>query len=210
MTKLQRLGWIISAAVLGVLLASGFQGSMDKVATVDLNSMVETSDMGKAGQADFDKMKDGREGLLKFLDDTRVLTIDQANTLRTLWLKPAPTAAETASLERLKADVVAQAKKNVELSTKPNLTAEERTLLQEYASRSAAIEQVAGQWLDEFRQEMRGWAEQRKADTLKKAKAAAQQVAKAQGFSLVFDSSVAVYAANDLTDEALKTMNANK
>lgn len=210
MTTFQKLGWVIAAAVLGVIAASGFQGGFDKVAIVDLNRMIETSEMGKKHSADLTAMTTAREGLLKFIDDNRVLTLDQANALRGLWLKDNPTANDTATLNRQKADIEAQAKRNVELSTKANLTPEERTLLQEYASRSASMERLAGDWYDEFRQEIQASAQQRRIDTLNKAKDAAKSVAKAQSFTLVFDSSVAVYSANDLTDEALKAMNAQK
>lgn len=210
MNKIERLGWIVAAAILGVILASGFQGSFDKVATVDLASMVETSDLGQANIAALNTMKTAREDLLKFIDDSRVLTSEQAQKLRTLWLKDAPAAADTASLESLKAEITAAAKKNVELGQKPNLTPEERTLLQEYANRSASMERLAQQWYQEFSQEIQQSAQDRRVDTLTKAKAAAQGVAKTQGFSLVFDNSVGVYAANDLTADALKAMNAKK
>lgn len=210
MSAFQKLGWIVAAGILGVLLASGFQTGLDKIGTIDLQTMVETSVAGKNNSATFDKMKAAREGILQFIDDNRVLTMDQANEVRTLTLKEAPTAAETSRLERVKADVVAQAKRNNELSTKPNLTPEERTLLQEYANRSAQMEQVMNAWINEFRDEMRQWAQDKRAETLKKAKESAQQVAKAQGYSLVFDQSVALYSPNDLTTEALQAMNATK
>ncbi len=210
MNKIDRLGWIVAAAILGIILACGFRDSFDKVATVDLASMVETSDLGKSNIAALNTMKTAREDLLKFIDDNRVLTNDQATNLRTLWLKDAPSAADKASLESLKADIVASAKKNVELGQKPNLTPEERTLLQEYANRSASMERLAQQWYQEFSQEIQQSAQDRRVDTLTKAKAAAQGVAKTQGFTLVFDNSVGVYAANDLTADALKAMNAAK
>jgi Skp family chaperone for outer membrane proteins len=70
------------------------------------------------------------------------------------------------------------------------------------------MEQLAQQWWDEFRQEIQQSAQDRRVDTLNKARSATQAVGKAGGYTLVFDSSVAVYAANDLTAEALKAMNA--
>ena len=208
MITFQRLGWIVAAAVIGVIAATGFQAGFEKVGIVDLSRMVETSELGKRNIAALDAMKNSREGLLKFIDTNRVLTLDQANQARGLWLKDAPAAADTATLNRLKADIEAQAKKNIEISTKANLTPEERTLLQEYASRSASMERLTAEWFDEFRQEIQGSAQQRRMDTLNKARVAAQGVAKAGSYTLVFDSSIAVYAANDLTDEALKAMNA--
>lgn len=210
MMNFQRLGWIVAAAVVGMIAASGFQSGFDKVASVDLNSMVENSDFGKANIAVLEGMKTTREDLLKFIDDNRVLTVDQAKNLRTLWIKDAPTTTDKASLETLKSEIVAQAKKNIELSTKTTLTPEERTLLQEYSNRSAAMEQLANQWFDEFRQEIQQSAQQRRADTLVRAKAACKVAAVAGTYTLVVDTSVAVYAVNDLTPEALKAMNAKK
>lgn len=208
MRSLDRLGWIVAAAIVGLIAAAGFQGSLDKVAMVDLSRMVETSNLGKSNIAALESMKGIREDLLKFIDDTRVLTIDQAKNLRALWLKESATPADKAALDTLKAEINLQATKNKELGQKPNLTAEERTLLQEYANRSAAMEQLAGQWYQEFSQDIQKSAQDRRVDTLNKAKAAAQSVAKAQGYTLVFDNSVAVYAANDLTEPALQAMNA--
>lgn len=210
MMTFERLGWVAAAAVLGVIAASGFQGGTDKVAIVDLSRIVESSDLGKANIAALEAMKASREGLLKFIDSNRVLTMDQARNLRTLWLKDAPTANDTAALNSLKAEIEAQSKKNDFLSGKPNLTPEERTLLQEYANRSANMERLANEWYDEFRQEIQGSAQTRRMDTLNKAKAAAQTTARALSYTLIFDSSVAVYSANDVTDEALKAMNAKK
>jgi len=155
-------------------------------------------------------MKAAREDLLKFIDDNRVLTSEQARNLRTLWLKDNPTSQDKAGLDSLKAAIVAQAKKNIELGQKPNLAPEERTLLQEYSSRSAAIERTANEWYQEFMQEIQQAAQQKRVETLTRAKSAAQSVAKGQTYSLVFDTSVAVYSTNDLTASALTAMNARK
>lgn len=210
MMNFSRLGWVLAAAILGVLAASGFQGGMEKTAIVDISSMIETSDLGKANIAALTVMKTSREDLLKYIDENRVLTVDQARNLRTLWLKDSLSVAEKASFESLKADINAQAKKNLELGQKANLTPEERSLLQEYSNRSASMEQLAGQWYTDFSQEIQQAAQQKRVDTLAKAKAAAQAAALAGGFTLVFDSSVAVYSANDITADALKAMNAKK
>jgi len=210
MTNFQRLGWVISAAMLGVLVAAGFQGSMQKVASVDLPSLVADSDLGKSNIAALDALRATYSDLIGFVDQNRVLTIDQAKKLQDLWLKQNPSALDKASLESLKADIVAAEKKNLELSRKPNLTAEERTQLQDYSTRSAATETLLNQWVQQFNQDFTQAMQQRQADTLAKARTAAQSVAKAQGYTLVFASNVAIYAANDLTQDALKAMNAQK
>ncbi|MCB8933701.1 MAG: OmpH family outer membrane protein [Fimbriimonadaceae bacterium] len=203
-------GWLAAALIAGAAIGVGFQGSAEKSAVVDVQKVVEQSDYGKQNQVTFNEMKAGREGLLEFIDTYRVLTTEQAQKIRDLSLKVGATAPEKAELERVKADVIAADKKSKELSQKPNLTPEERTLIEEYARRSQAMEATAQRWFREFTNELQTWADQQKLTSVEKARAAIQEVGKAGGYSIVFEAGVAPYGANDLTDAALKAMNAKK
>jgi Skp family chaperone for outer membrane proteins len=205
-----QLGWIIAAAVIAVTAVSGFQGSAIKIGVVDISKVIEGSDLGKANQETFNKMKASREGLLEFIDTNRVLTNEQAQAIRDLWLKPNPTAEDTAALESKKAEVVAAAKKSAELATKPNMTPEERTLVEDYARRSQNMNDVAQRWFREFTNEMQSWADKQKLDSLQKARTAVQDVAKADGYTVVLEVGIAPYGANDLSEAALAKMNEKK
>lgn len=209
-SRFSKLGWVVAAALAGIFLAAGFQDNAQKVGVIDITKVVESSDFGKQNQDQFAAMKTAREGVLEFIDQYRVLTVDQATKIRDLSIKPTVTAAEKAELDSIKATVIAANKKNNELAIKPNLTPEERTLLDEYARNSAAMEQTAQRWLRDFTTELQNWADKQKMESLNKARAAVQEVAKAQGYSVVFEVGVAPYGANDLTDAALKAMNAKK
>lgn len=205
-----QLGWALAAAFAGIMLAGGFQVSSDKSGVVDIAKVVEQSTYGKSNQVQFAALKAAREGLLEFIDQTRVLTTEQALRLRELNLKEAMNEADKAESERIRADVLASAKKLQELSAKPDLTAEERTLMDEYAKRGQTMNVTAQRWYGEFTDEMQTWADKRKLESVQKARDAIQQVAKAQGFTIVFEVGVAPYGANDLTDAALQAMNAAK
>jgi Skp family chaperone for outer membrane proteins len=89
--KFSQIGWVAAAALIGIAAASGFQDNTVKIAVVDIAKVVEQSTLGKANQDAFSKMKKNREELLQFIDDNRVLTNEQAQDLRTLWLKDTPT-----------------------------------------------------------------------------------------------------------------------
>lgn len=203
-----QIGWTFAAALAGVILAGGFQAAPPKFGVVDISAVIERSNLGKKNQEDFAALKKRREDLLKFIDDNRVLTNEQAQRLRDLTVKSTLSAEEAAEMDRIKADVVASGKRAVELSSKPNITPEERTLMQEYADRSANMERVAQLYLREFTDEMQRWADKAKADSLEKARQAVQGVAKGQGYTVVFEIGVAPYGANDLTEPALQAMNA--
>lgn len=209
MNKISQIGWVAAVAMAGIAITSGFQDTSNKIAVVDIAQVVEKSNHGKANQDTFAKMKKNREDLLQFLDDNRVLTTEQAQELRGLWLKDAPTGDEKNRTERIKADVVASNKKWTELSGKSTLTAEDRALLDDYAKRGQNIELVARRWYNEFTNEMQSWADKQKVASIEKARGAIQSVAKTQGYTIVFEVGIAPYGANDLTQPALLAMNAN-
>jgi Skp family chaperone for outer membrane proteins len=208
--KFGMMGWLVAAALAGTLFGSGFQGAEGKMGVVDIAEVVEKSELGKKNQSEFQAMKAAREGVLEFIDQYRVLTLEQATKLRDLSLKPNATTAEKAELERIKAEVIASDKNAKALSVKANLTPEERTLIQEYAQRSQKMEQTAQMWYREFTNEMQSWADKQKSSSIESARTAIQEVAKQQGFTVVFESGIAPYGANNITEAALKALNAKK
>ncbi len=210
MQNLYKIGGALAAVAVGVFAASGFQDAATKFGVVDITKVVEQSEFGKTNQTTFNTMKKAREGVLEFIDTYRVLTVEQANKIKDLSIKPNISAGEKAELESAKAEVIAASKKNQELSTKQNLTPEDRALIEEYSKRANNMEMTANRWLREFTTELQQWADQQKVASLDKARGAVNEVAKAQGFTLVFEVGVAPYGANDLTDAALKAMNAKK
>ncbi len=205
-----QLGWVIAAAFIAVSVAGGFQAPTEKIGVVDISKVVEQSDYGKANQDTFSKMKTARESLLEFIDTNRVVTNEQAQRIRDLSLKPNLTKEEQAELERIKADIVASNKRSQELLTKPNMTPEERSLVEEYARRSQTMNDLASRWYREFTADMQAWADKQKLDSIEKARGAIQEVAKEQGYTVVFEVGVAPYGANDLSDATLKALNAKK
>jgi Skp family chaperone for outer membrane proteins len=208
--KLAWSGWIVAAGLAGIILGSGFQTPSLKLGVVDLNAVIDKSDAGKSGKKSFEEMKAAREGLLEFIDQYRILTIEQANRLRELMLLKEKTKPEEAELERLKADIIATSKRSAELATKPNYTPEERTLVEEYSRRSQTMNETSTRWLREFSDEVQNWVASSREQNYQKAKAAAAEVAAKDGYTMVIEGSVAVFGANDITDLSLAAMNAKK
>lgn len=210
-SRFSKLGWVVSAALIGIFAAFGFQDNATKIGVVDITKVVESSDFGKGNQETFNAMKAAREGVLEFIDQYRVLTVEQANKIKTLSIKDTPlTSGEKAELDTAKAAVIAAFNKNKELILKQNLTNEERQQMEEYARNSANMETTAGQWLRQFTVELEDWVNKRKIESLNRARTAVQEVAKAQGYTVVFETGIAPYGANDLSDATLKAMNAKK
>jgi Skp family chaperone for outer membrane proteins len=209
-TRFLQLGWFLFVATFGVFVATGFQDNATKIGVVDISKVVEGSDFGKQNQDSFNQMKKAREDLLEFIDTYRVLTPEQATKIRDLSLKPNPSKEDSATLESTKAEVIASNKKWQELNTKTNLSAEDRTLIEDYAKRSQTMNEVAQRWFREFTNDMQSWADKQKMASIDKARTAINEVAKTQGYSVVFEVGVAPYGANDITDATLAAMNAKK
>jgi Skp family chaperone for outer membrane proteins len=204
------VGWFIAALLGGVLIGGGFQGDAQKIGVVDFANVVEKSDYFKTNKSQLDKMKEDREGLLEFLFTYKVAMAEQAQKLKDLILKENGTAADKAEIEKVKGDVMAADKTDKQLATKPNPTPDETALMTEYGRRKRATDELLGRWRDEFETQLQQKFNQVRSDSMDRGKAAMQEIGKAGGYTVIFRSDVAVYGANDLTDAALKAMNAKK
>lgn len=204
--------WII--AILGLLVlgsaVAGFQAGADKFGVVDMQRVIDQSEQGKATQARLNNMLNSRKSLLEFIGTHRVLTAEQAVRLHELSLKEAPTEAEKTEMTKIKNDVKTSGEKFQALQTKQNPTAEDRTLLSEYMQRANTMMQTVDRWANEFDAEMQKVLGEQNTAITEKARAAVQEVGKAQGYTLVFEAKIAPYGANDITDPAIKAMNAKK
>jgi Skp family chaperone for outer membrane proteins len=209
-TKLMQLGWIAAAGLAGILIAGGFQPETNKFAVVDIAQVIEKSAYGKASQATFDNMKAARQGVLEFLDVNQIATPEQIKQLKDLSIKDKPTAEDKATLDKLKKDIQAAKEKHFQLMQKASPTDEERSLLALYTERSNAARNLMQPMYNEFTKEMQAWADDQKLASVNRARGAIADAAKAQGFTVVYEVGVVPYCANDLTEAALKAMDAKK
>ena len=207
-SKFSMMGWFVAIGLLGVMVGSGFQTPNLKLGVVDITKIISDSEYGKESQRILTEMKKSRMALFSFIDDYRVLTLEQSNRLRELMLKPTRTKEEDAEMERIKAEVIVTSKKSQEISTKANLNAEDRAVLEEYARRSQAMNQTLQRWYKEAENEISEFYDARKVEGFKRARAAVTEVAGKESYTLIFETSVVPFGTNDLTDPSLVAMNA--
>lgn len=203
-----RLGWVIACGLLAVLALVGFQGANEKTGVIDMNKALQDSALGVAHTKRLNDELKLRKDLLDFVNTYKVLTMEQAQRLRELSLKPNATEQDKRDLEKIRQDVIASDRKRNELSQKSGLTEADRALLQDYANRAQTMAATMERWNDEFSRELSELEQNLSNEAVDKARAALNQVAKGQGFTIVFESRLAPYAANDLTDATIKAMNA--
>lgn len=199
----------VAVAAFGLLAASGFQGGTEKFAVVDMNAVMNNSKRGQDTktflQADYRQ----RTGVLEFLSTNDVATEDQAQKLSQLSLKANPTDADKAAVEALKDEIKKAGKDFNDLNLKSNPTADDRTKLEALnARRNALKEKIIPELQKQFDDDFNKLNHDKQGELLDAAKAAVKEVASKKGFTVVFESSVVMFAANDLTDDAIKAMNA--
>lgn len=204
------LGWIAASLIGGFTFLSGFQGSAEKTGVIDLNKVIQQSELGKSNTKKLNDALSLRRGLIDFLTTYMVLTTEQAEGLRQLTLKAAQTEADKAQIEKIKKDVIESDKKRQDLMSKSTLTETDKQLLQDYSQRARINEERAGTWDKEFSLELNELRDQLQQDTINQAKGTLAETAKAQGYTTVLESTVAPYGANDLTDATVKALNAKK
>jgi Skp family chaperone for outer membrane proteins len=207
-TKLMHLGWIVAAGLAGILVAGGFQGDTNKFAAVDIAKVIENSNYGKASQKTFEDMKTARQSVLEFLDANQIASAEQIKQLTELSTKEKPTAADKTALDQLKKDIIAAKDKNYQLLQKVNLTDEERNLMKVYSDRASATNAMMQKMYNDFTKEMQTWADNQKQASVARARGCIAEAAKAQAYTVVYEVGVVPYCANDLTEAALKAMNA--
>lgn len=204
------LGWMIAATLGGLMIASGFQGAQETFAVVDVQKVMEGSEIYKTKEAAFVKAAQQRQALLKFVADNQVISAEQLPKLRDLFLKETPTDADKADLTKLEADISGATKRLADLQAKSNKTPDDVSILEDYQRRVQLAQGAYQDWSRTFNGEIPNMREEALKAVQDKVRIAAQAVGKAQGYTLVLDTAVAPYANHDITDATLTFVNSNK
>jgi len=204
------MGWIVAAAILGTLAGSGFQAKGEKYGVVDLSEVFSSSEFAKNQTDNLRTLSAQRQDILQFANTYPVFSTEQAQRFRELSVKAQPTGAEKAELEKLKNAVMAQDKSFKALQTKSKPTPDEVAQLKEYNDRSQNMVKTIDRWAREFSDELQNMQDKLRGDTLDRVKQAVQEVGLKQGYSVVYVQDIVPYAANNITADSLKAMNAKR
>ena len=199
---------VVIVGAVALFAATGLQTGAAKFGVVDMQRMLAESASGKAVQGQLQTELNTRQGVLEFINTNRVLTMDQATKLRDLSVKPVPTEADKTELDKLKDAIKAESKTFNDLMMKSNPTDTERAKITELQGRKQAMDAILQQWHQEMMDELNAIEAVKMGELGKKAKDVIQALGKKDGYSVVFPSNVAVYSANDITDAAIKALDA--
>jgi Skp family chaperone for outer membrane proteins len=197
---------VCAAFLLGMFALTAFQGNTQKFAVVNLGDVAEKSKLGVREKKEFEALRTKYGSLIQFLNTNKVVAREDSSKIIDIWRKDAPTAAETQQLEQLKTKAQTQSEELRRLISVLNPSAEQQSRIRELSGWSQTTEDILPQLDNLHGQAMQTRANTKQQEVLDKARAAVQKVGKRDGYTMVFESQVAVYGATDLTSEALKTM----
>jgi Skp family chaperone for outer membrane proteins len=208
--KILGLGWLVAGAMGVMMIASGFQATGVKAGVVDMQRILSESAAGKKVRDDMSVQVDLRQGLLQFVNTNKVVSAEQADKLKTLTLKPGATQADKDEVERIKTAIRNATKKFNDLLVKASLTDSEKIEYNTMNEQRRNADTMLGQWNQEFSGDLNTLQDEMLAGVLKKAREAVQAVGKKDAYTMIFPTSVAVYASNDITDAAIKAVDEAK
>lgn len=210
MRSFSALGWVVAAALGATLFGTGFQPAQEKTGVIDLNRVIQDSEIGKRNTANLNQALKVRRDLIDWITTYNIATGEQAEEYRRLMLKQNPTETDRQAMKKIQDDVVASDKRKSDLLTKTSLTDADRTLLADFQQRMRVNDERSANWEKEFSMQLNQLRDDLQNQTITESKSALQQVAKSQGFTTVLESTVAPYGANDLTDATIKSLNDRK
>jgi len=195
-------------AILAVVLIglAAFQNQTTKFGVVDLSAVADKSKLGEREKLAFDTFRREVNNILTFINNNKVMTAQQRDQLLTLWLAENSTDQQKQQLEQVKSAIQTASSRYAELVRKTNPTPDELTELSEKSALAGVTQDVLPQIQNSLAQELQARAQEKQTSVLAKAREAAAKYGRQQGFTVIFDSNVAPYAANDVTDEVVKVM----
>ncbi|MFN8139870.1 MAG: OmpH family outer membrane protein [Fimbriimonadales bacterium] len=197
----------IAIAAIGIVIALfAFQGPTQKTGVIDIGRASDLSKLGKRKKSEFDAKQQKWINMLNFMRQNRFFTPDNAKKFRELSLVEKPTAEQTQSLEGLKTSIqkITDEFQNLIKVTQPNDEQVKRR--QELLRMADETVQMMNELGAEYRDSMQTLAGDLKEEVTNKARQSVQKYGKKEGFTIIFESSIAVYGANDVTDEVVKIM----
>lgn len=195
--------------IFAIFVISAFQAQTQKFGVCDLSSVANNSKYGKRKMQEIETARSKYFSILTFLRQNPFISRSEAQKFRDLSLSNSLTPAQQKDLDELKAGAQRLREEFERLVNMRNPSESEQRRIQELAVAREEIMQIQNTWGEEFARTLNDQFESAKEDVHNKVKAAVRKLGRRDGFSVIFDSNSAPYAANDVTDELLKVMDAD-
>jgi len=205
--KFDKLGWFIAVALAGVMLGSGFQNSTGKFGSVDMEKVFNDAEATKANQAKLQEYVNKRMEVLRFIGRNQVMNPTDVKTYADLSLKESPTPTEQTQLTKITGDAQSATTAQQALVQKQNPTPDELGKLNSFSSNAQQNQAAVATLKDQYGAEAEKKQTELRNEVLDKVRTTVASLAKKDGYTTVFTTDCAPYSANDLTQDALNSIN---
>lgn len=176
-------------------------------ASVDINKIQSQSTKKAKYDTDLHALADRLDNAFKQQAASIMLSSEDQNDLGTLLAKANTTEADRNRITALQTQAANAAKQLTDLQQRQNPTPADTTQLAALTSQYKVGQDALQKISDQYQGQLKTLNEKDAAEFTQGVKEAISAVAKQQGITVVFDSSVAVYTSNDITDEVVKRIN---
>jgi Skp family chaperone for outer membrane proteins len=208
--KFDKLGWFISVALIGAICGMGFQGATPKFGSVDMAKVFNEADQTKTNQSKLREFVKKRMDILQFLQNNSSMNPTDAASFVTLSIKDSPNPSESTQLTKITNDAQTSTSTQRSLVQKQNPTPDDIKQLNGYSSNANQNGALARQLQDQYTTESQKRENDLRDEVLTKVRETVGSIAKKDGYTTVFTTECAPYSANDLTADALKSINGSK
>ena len=188
----------------------GFKAPGDKTGTVDVAKVFKESEYAKAQTERLRAQVKARQDVMEYVRNHRNMKVEDANKLRELSIKDAPTPADHTDIDHIHQDAATAEDTARQLQTMDKPSAAQLAQLDEFTKRKDATAALLEKWGRDFQDEFQQKQEKMSADTLQRVRDSIQQVGHDQGYSIIFSQDIAPYCPTDLTTDAMNKMNSKK
>ena len=190
-------------------IAAAPQDTSAQFGMVDVGRLLNDSKSRQAAAANIQKLQQTLDGVLRRLaqGSAKFLTESEINELAALYEKATPTDAEKSRISALEGKGDTQQRTLTGLRNNPKLDDTQTAQLDQIndsAEKGTASLRKLQQSLEGRLQDQASAAQDA---ALKQVRIAVAKIAKAKNLAVVFTGDVAIYAANDITEEVLKELN---
>jgi Skp family chaperone for outer membrane proteins len=200
---------ILSFAVVPARAQKGAAPAGTTFGSVDVGQILNESKARQKDVAELNDLVAALRGVMTQLQDggARFLTEDQIKTLAALYEKKSPAEADKKTISDLENQAAAKSADKRRLENTANPTDEQKKQYSDLTDAEQKGQQALKNLNDEFAKRVDARDVELSNKTVTSIKGIIAKVAQEKGISVVFDSKVAIYTANDLTADVIKQLN---
>jgi Skp family chaperone for outer membrane proteins len=177
--------------------------------SVDVGQILNESKARQRDVAELNDLVASLRGVMQQLQDggARFLTDAQIKTLAGLYEKKNPTEGDKKAISDLEGQAAAKSADKRRLENTANPTDEQKKQYSDLTDAEQKGQQALKNLNDEFAKRVDARDVELSNKTVASIKSIIAKVAQDKGISVVFDSKVAIYTANDITADVIKQLN---